>query len=91
MSTLPDLPDASGVSNGWQALVLVVLIVCVLVVPSVLTYLGNRRIKNVEAQLKPNGGSSALDAIHRVEAKLDNLGERVAVLEEKTQKRRFLR
>lgn len=82
MDQLPDLPDTSGIDNPWQALVLVVLILAVLVVPSVLTVLGNARVKRVETTLtKNNGGSSNKDQFDRIEQKLDGLAERVTALE----------
>lgn len=53
----------------WQqAAVAIVIIIAVLVVPPVINYLQNRVIRH---ELKPNSGSSARDAIDRIEKKLN--------------------
>lgn len=68
---MTELPDPTGVTTWPAALVTVVMILALLVVPSVLTYLGNQRVKKVENTLtNTNGGSTVKDALNRIEGTL---------------------
>lgn len=68
-----ELPDPTGVTTWPAALVTIVMILALLVVPSVLTYLGNQRVKAVENTLtNTNGGSTVKDALNRIEGTLSD-------------------
>lgn len=68
MITEPTLPDPTTVTSWPQAVVTIVMILAILVVPSVLSYLGNQRIKAVEKSLTTNnGGSHVKDQLDRIE------------------------
>lgn len=71
---MEQLPDPTSVQSWPQAVVFIFLILAVLVVPSVLSYLGNRRMKRVETTLTTNnGGSTMKDAMDRMEHDLKSL------------------
>lgn len=75
MTTDPTtIPDPTTISTWPQAVVTIVLILAILVVPSVLSYLGNQRIKAVERSLTTNnGGSHVKDQLDRIEESQDEL------------------
>jgi hypothetical protein len=76
-------PSQLTADNWPTALVLVVFLICVLVVPSVLTYLGNKQVKAVRTSLEENnGGSSVRDALDRIERGMGNLDQRLAKVEQ---------
>lgn len=81
----PTIPNPTDVTTWPSALVTVVLLVLVLGLPSVLTYLGNKRTQAVQKTLTTNnGGSTVLDKLDRIESKLVDLAdvpERLAALE----------
>lgn len=67
-----DLTTLLSVSSWPAAVVAVTLIVCVIALPSILTFLGNKRIKRVETSItENNGGKSIKDYLDRLETKLD--------------------
>jgi len=41
----------------------------------------NKKLDAIQAQQKPNGGSSLRDAVDRMDKKLDNLGQRIDSVE----------
>lgn len=74
--------DPTRITTGPQAAVMIVLIIAVLVVPSVLTYLGNLQTKAVARTLtENNGGSTVKDSLDRIEAGQLELTRRVTALE----------
>lgn len=95
----PDQIDIGAVVNPWQALVLVVFLVCVMVVPQVGAWVQARRsaaaVHEVKATLQENnGGGSVRDSLDRIEAAQAQQGdvltavvERVEALERSADKR----
>lgn len=85
----PQIPVPTDVTTWPSALVTIVMMVLVLGLPSVLTYLGNKKTKAVARTLtENNGGSSVRDALDRIEsaqaeqgAALVTLAARVTALE----------
>lgn len=85
-----DLDTIIKINNGWQALVLLAIIV----VPQVMAYLKGRQTKAAVAGLEhtlneTNSGSTVRDALNRIEARQQEQGEvldavetRLTVLEE---------
>ena len=70
---IKDYIDVSAVVNGWQALVVCVFLVAVLVWPGVQSVLTNKKIKEVKKTLTTNnGGSTVKDQNDRIEKKLDD-------------------
>lgn len=65
---MENLPNISEVLTWPQAVFGIVLILAVLVVPQIVQLIQN---KNIQAQLVPNHGSSARDAIDRIESALN--------------------
>lgn len=74
--------DVTTILNGWQALVAITLIICVVALPSILTYLGNKRVKTIENTLTTNnGGSHIKDALDRIELRQVTAEQRLDTLE----------
>lgn len=63
-------PTQLTADNWPQALVFVVLIVCVVALPTILTARGNKNVREIAAEFRNNGGSTAKDALDRIEDKL---------------------
>jgi len=76
----------SAVGDSWPAAVVVVAAVAGFVAMRALPRLDEIRdiTKEVRAQFKPNGGSSARDQLNRIEALQKDHGARLAALEQKT-------
>lgn len=65
------LDPGSYAADSWpQAAVFIVFLLVVVALPSLLSWLGNRRVKSVEKQFENNGGSTLKDAVDRIEALL---------------------
>ena len=76
------IPDPTAINSWPSALVTIVLLCLVLGLPSVLTYLGNRRVKGLETTLTTNnGGSTVKDALDRIEARQKEHGDLLAAVE----------
>lgn len=71
--------DLNYVTNPWQMVVAVVIVLAILVWPGVLAVLQNRRI---ERQFVNNGGSSLKDQLDRIEGTVTGLDKRVKKLEQ---------
>lgn len=62
--------DPSTITNWPAALVAVVLILCVVALPSILTVMGNKRVQKIETSItQNNGGKSVKDYLDRIEAR----------------------
>lgn len=95
----PDDIDITLVTNPWQALVLVVLILAFVVWPGIAAWIQARRSASAVHEVKTtlqenNGGGSVRDALDRIEAAqasqgvlLEDLTGRVTTLERATQPR----
>ncbi|MBD8077702.1 hypothetical protein [Cellulosimicrobium arenosum] len=89
--TPADLPDPTQVLTWPQALVAVVIILCVLVWPGVLAWINSRStkalIEDVRHEVNPNSGKSMRDSTNRTEAAVQEiqstLGEHVKYAEER--------
>ena len=72
----PSIPDPTSVATWPAAFVAMTLILSILVVPSVLSYLGNQRVKRVQETLQnTNGGSTVRDQLNRIEAQQQEQGK----------------
>lgn len=87
----PEIPNPSDVATWPAAVVAVVLILAVLVVPSVLAFMGAQRSKRIETTLTANnGGGSVKDSLDRIETtlavdvlpELEDQGARLKAVEE---------
>lgn len=65
-----------GVFSAPDAVVIAALLAAA--IPGILTYLNSRRAAQ---QTRPNGGSTMRDSLDRIERKLDDHGERLAIIE----------
>lgn len=76
----------SAIGDSWPAAIVVVAGVAGFVALRALPRLTEIRdiAKEVRAQFKPNGGSSARDQLNRIEARQKDHGDRLAVLEKNT-------
>lgn len=95
----PDQIDLSAIVNPWQAIVLVVFLLCAMVVPQVGAWVQARRSASAVNEVKKtlttnNGGSHIKDALDRIErgqadqaVVLDDLAARVTTLETAAEKR----
>ena len=72
--------DLNYVTNPWQMVVAVVIVLAILVWPGVLAVLQNRRIEKTLTQ--NNGGSSLKDQLDRIEGTVTGLDKRVKKLEQ---------
>lgn len=77
----------SAIGDSWPAAIVVVAGVAGFVALRALPRLTEIRdiAKEVRAQFKPNGGSSARDQLNRIEARQKDHGDRLAVLEKNTE------
>lgn len=77
----------SAIGDSWPAAIVVVAGVAGFVALRALPRLNEIRdiAKEVRAQFKPNGGSSARDQLNRIEARQKDHGDRLAVLEKNTE------
>lgn len=65
------LDPGSYTADNWpQAFVLIAFLLIVVGLPSLLSWLGNRRVKNIEHEVVPNAGGSLRDSVDRIEAAL---------------------
>lgn len=63
-----DYVDITAVVNGWQALVIIVLVFAVLIWPGIISMLNRRSMKDIKKTLtENNGGSSVKDQMDRIE------------------------
>lgn len=81
----PDQIDLSAVVNPWQALVLVVLILCIMVVPQVGAWVQARRsaaaVHEVRTTLQQaNGGGSVRDSLDRIERRQREQGDQLTAV-----------
>lgn len=76
----------SAIGDSWPAAIVVVAGVAGFVALRALPRLTEIRdiAKEVRAQFKPNGGSSARDQLNRIEARQKDHGDRLAALEKNT-------
>ncbi|MBK7823559.1 MAG: hypothetical protein IPJ61_21470 [Tessaracoccus sp.] len=64
-----DYVDITAVVNGWQALVIIVLVFAVLIWPGIISMLNRRSMKDIKKTLtENNGGSSVKDALDSIKA-----------------------
>lgn len=96
---LDDYVDITAIINPWQALVVCVFFLAVIVWPGIQSILTNRKVKEVQKTLTTNnGGSTVKDQNDRIEKKLDdhlewsenfvrNVDERLLVIEREHRKR----
>lgn len=96
---LDDYVDITAIINPWQALVVCVFFLAVIVWPGVQSILTNKKVKEVQKTLTTNnGGSTVKDQNDRIEKKLDdhlewsenfvrNVDERLLVIEREHRKR----
>lgn len=76
----------SAVGDSWPTAVVVVAGVAGVVAMRALPRLTEIRdtVREVRAQFKPNGGSSARDQLNRIEARQKEHGDRLTALEKNT-------
>ena len=76
------IPDPTSIATWPAAFVAITLILSLLVVPSILTYLGNQRVRRVENTLQAtNGGSTVRDSLNRIEQQQRELASDVRTVQ----------
>lgn len=96
---ISDYVDITAVVNPWQAIVICVFLIALLVWPGIQSILTNRKVKEVSRTLTTNnGGSTVKDQLDRFETILTDhieksgefhrkIDERVAVIEYRARRR----
>jgi len=74
--------DPTAIDDPWSAIAFVALVGYLVIVTWRSGRHSKRTARTLDHEMRPNSGSSMRDAVDRIEAKLDDVAARVAVLED---------